>query len=537
MPERPDARRSGHERPHTRVAGGVVATWARFLVVTLIGIVQAPVLFANVSPGDLGVWYLLFAIATLINLSDLGLPSTFARAVAYVRGREASAAEANVASGYLKTSLPELYASALIATSVLAVAFALAAIPAALLYFRYALLGGAAAVTLPLLVFLAGVVLNLVAAIPGACLNGSGDVALDSGIRAAVNVAGFALIVALVPRHPSLTTLCAIYVVQGLLAFAISHGALVWRRGIGRARDMRVNFSLIRRMYRESASIFVSRAGFWLTLESTLLVAGHFLGSARIADFAVLRQIVQIGSNVTTAIPIAVSPDIAAAHARGDQVTARSLYLAAQRYVMILAVLWVIGLLVWAPAVVGALIGREHFLGYAVLVPLAIGSLLELHAAMHGFYMWNVGRWPFAPYVVLGGVLNVAFASIGCASLGFVGLAWGSTASQAATMNWVQVRDALRQVGIGWREYLVDSIRPSLAYAAALGTCAVAIRVSVDHVLTAGAGVGGSARFATGAYALAGIAATAAIAAVFAWTIALTPADRTYFLRIARLRA
>ena len=53
-------------------AGGVVATWVRLVAVTVIGLLQAPILFSKIPPAELGVWYLFFAVATFINLSDLG---------------------------------------------------------------------------------------------------------------------------------------------------------------------------------------------------------------------------------------------------------------------------------------------------------------------------------------------------------------------------------------------------------------------------------------------------------------------------------
>jgi O-antigen/teichoic acid export membrane protein len=510
------------------------------VVVTLMGIGQAPILFGNVPPAELGVWYLLFAVATFIGLSDFGLPSTFGRAVAYLRGRENSpgtARGAEIPSIYRTVDLPEMYASALVATVLSSLAFALVALPVSLLYFARALPAGppSGSMVAPLLVFLFGVVLNLAAAIPGACLSGCGDVAWDNAIRTVASAVGFGLICALVPGRGSLGILCAIYVVQGIVALAGSHALLARRRRIGRLRDMRPNLVLVRSMYRESASFFVSRVGSWLTVESTLLIAGHFMGSGRIADFGVLRQMVAIGASVTTAIPLAISPQVAAAHSADDRERIRSLYLAALRYSLVVNVLWTLGLLLWAPTVMEVLVGKEHFLGYGVLVPLALGSFLELHAVTHGFFMWNVGRWPFAPYVVAGGILNVAFASIACDLWGFAGLAWGSLLAQAATVYWVQVAYALRQMGIAFRTYLRGTILPAMGYAAALAVAGSAIRALAEpaaHLAASGA----SGRLAGAAYALAGIVATTVAAAALSWALALTRDDRLYFLRLARFR-
>ena len=98
-------------------AGGVVATWVRLGVITVIGVVQAPILFGRVPPAELGVWYLFFAVATFIGLSDLGLPATFGRAVAFLAGRETSGGGEQIPPLYRTVSLPELYASALASTA------------------------------------------------------------------------------------------------------------------------------------------------------------------------------------------------------------------------------------------------------------------------------------------------------------------------------------------------------------------------------------------------------------------------------------
>jgi len=529
---------AGGQRP--AAAGGVISTWVRLLVVALVGLAQAPVLFGNLAPGDLGVWYLLFAVATLVQLSDLGLPATLGRAVSFAWGREMAGrdpAAAQVLSAYRGASLGQMYASALLATLVLGLAFAAVAGPAALLYFAHGLQDAPPVGTLlvPLLLFTGGVVLNVVATIPGACLSGSGDVVPDNAIRIGASLFGFGLVWFLVPVHRSLSVLCAAYLAQGAVALAASHLVLSWRRGLGPLRRLRGSAPLLRAMYRESTAVFVSRIGMWLTLESTLLVAGYFLGSVRVADFALLRQLVALGASVITAIPIAISPHIAAAHAGGFQDRVRDLYLASLRYSLILTVLWTLGLLLWAPTVVAILVGGDHFLGYAVLVPLAAGSLLELHAAPHAYLVWSVGKWPFAPWVLGGGALNLVLASAGCALFGFPGLAWGSMVAQAATVQWVQVAHALGQTRVALRGYLAGVIAPAAAYAVAVLAGGAVVRwLAGGDVPVAGAATG--ERLTAAAHALAGIGATTALAGVVAWGLVLSGGDRQYFLRLLRLR-
>jgi len=523
-----------------RAAGGVVAGWVRLVVTTVVGVAQAPVLFAHVPPVELGVWYLLFPFATFISLSDLGLPSTVARAVSYLRGSEAAGQRGKqglVPSLYRGLTLPHVYAAALIATLGIGLAFVAVSLPAALLYFARALPPGSSPGSLlgPMLLFLLGAVLNLTAAIPAACLSGSGDVTLENAVRTAASAIGFGLVVLVVPIEKSLLALCGIYAIQGAIALAGGHLLLVARRGVPLLPALRLDARLVRGMYTESAAIFVSRLGHWLTLESTLLLAGRFLGPEAIPDFALLRQLVVIGTSITAAIPLAVSPQAAAAHAAGDRGQVESLYRAALRYTMAVNVLWTAGVLLWAQTVIGLLVGSQHFVGHAVLVPLALASLAELHAGTHAAFVWQMGRWPFAPWVLGGGVLNVAFGAAGCAAFGLPGLAWGSFAAQALTTSWVQVAHGLRQIAVGFGSYLRETLAPAGAYAAALAATGGAVRVLLAPFLHGTASAGPSARLATAGFTLFGVVCTTLLAALFAWVFVLTPGDRTYFLRLARI--
>ncbi len=287
-------------------------------------------------------------------------------------------------------------------------------------------------------------------------------------------------------------------------------------------------------MYRESLPLFVSRVGLWLTAESTLLIGGYFLGSERIADFALVRQIAAIGAGLTAAIPNAVSPHTAAAFASGDQEKVRTMFFATVRYGLIVNVLWTVGLLLWADRVITLLVGPGHFLGQAVLVPVAVGGFLELLAALHGSLAWNIGRWPFTRHIVAGGVLNVALASLGAATFGFSGLAWGQFVSQVTTVQWFQVAYVFLACGMPFGAYVRDMLRPTVAYATAVAIAAVGVRAIADGLRPFAFDASTAARVATTAWLLASVCVTAAVAGLAAWGLALTPQDRSYFAGMLR---
>jgi O-antigen/teichoic acid export membrane protein len=532
----------GSARPverDTRAATGVVVSWIRLGISSVIGIVQAPILFRHLPPAELGVWYLLFAIATMVNLSDLGLPAALARAVSFRWGRDAAGTAGasrapELPSVYLEVSLSRLYGSALFASAALSLAAAAVTLPAALVYFHGALEPGPLRDGLagPLAIFLGGIVLHLVAAVPSAYLTGSGDVAWDAGLRSIVQLAGLGAVWLLVPVTRSLTVLCLIFLAQGAALVVAGQLLLHWRAAGIRLADARPHLGAIRLMYRESLPFFLSRVGLWLTLESTLLIGAYFLGSTRIADFALLRQIVMIGASLTTAVAAAASPHVSAAHAAGDGDRVRGLYLGVVRYSLIANTLWTVGTIYWVHTVLDLLVGPGHFLGYGVLVPLAVGTLLGYHAGSHGTLTWSLGKWPFAPITLAAGALNVVLTTAGARVAGFVGLAAGPALAEMLTVDWIQVAVALRRVGISVRTFLTETVLPSVRYAAALAVAGGIIRWACAPWLERAA----SSKLAVLGAAAVGIGGTTVAGVILAWFLGLIPGDREYFLRLARRR-
>lgn len=518
----------------------MIASWVRLGVTSMIAVIQAPILFRHLPAVELGVWYLLFAVANFISLSDLGLPTALSRAVSFRWGRDAPTGvsrgeEPSLPSAYLRASVAEIYGSALAATFALTLVAALVALPVALMYFQHTLAEEPLrdAILGPLVVFLAGIVLNLVAAIPSAYLQGTGDVAWDSVLRTLVQIAGLVAIWVLIPRMNGLGTLCSIYVGQGALLLVGAQILMRWRHHELRVFEVRARMDVIHTMYRESLPFFLSRVGLWLTLESTLLIGAFFLGSDRIADFAVLRQVVMMGASLTAAIAGAASPHVSAAYAAGDRDRVRGLYLGVVRYSLVVNILWSVGTVYWAGTVLDLLVGPGHFLGYATLVPLTIGTLLGYHAGAHGTLTWSIGKWPFAPVTLAAGALNIAFTALGCAYLGFPGLAAGPLIAEALTVDWIQVVLALRRVGIPVRDFVRGTALPSLSYALAFTVVAGLVRWA-SVTLAGSADAWG--RLHPIATAGIGIGVTGAAGAALAWFLGLTAGDRAYILALAKRR-
>ena len=520
-----------------RIIFGVSASWVRFVLITLIGLMQTPVLFRNLPMAELGVWYLFFTVATFLFLSDLGLPSAFGRAVAYISGgQDAGETQSDkVALFYRDIPLSDLYRSALLASLVMAGGVALVGFPLA---YRYVLTivtdqGLQARATIALLIFFVGVVGNLMAAIPNACLSGLGDVGWDNATRTVMQVVGFALIVIFVPIYPDIRTLALIYLIQGVMAFIGGHWLLVKRHRLPGWFQGQLHVPAIRRMYTESAPVLVTRLGVWLILESNLMIAGYVLGASRIPDFAALRQVVTMGMSIPTSIPIALAPFAAASFSAGNMDKVRYYYQIAVRYSLLVAALWAAGLFVWAPRVMEVWLGPGHFIGYPVLIPLAIACFLELHHSSHCFFVWSTGRWPFMSSSLIGGVLNLGLAFAGCYYYSFAGLAWGTMLAQLFTNNWFGVYYTLRHLGVELGHYLRRVFLPAIVYLVMLAVVAGGIRFVAEQFMVPGP-AGAYSRPSLFAEVGAGIVFTITAALLMAWWGVLSSDDRCEVLTVFR---
>jgi O-antigen/teichoic acid export membrane protein len=422
--------------------------------------------------------------------------------------------------------LNDLYLSAIAASLVMAVAVAVAGFPFAYFYLSSvtvdkALMGRA---TWALLFFLGGVIGNLLAAIPNACLSGVGDVGWDNLSRTVMQLIGFLLIVLLLPFFPDIRLLSLIFLAQGIISFAGGHTILTWRHRLPPLLHGKINVSVVKRMYSESFPVLVTRLGVWLILESSLMIAGYVMGAGKVPDFAALRQVVMMGMSIPSSIPIALAPYAAAAYSEGDHQKVRYYYRKAVRSSLLLAALWAAGLLVWGPKVMDLWLGEGHFVGYAVLIPMVLACFLELHHNAHCFFVWSAGRWPFMKPALIAGFLNIVLAYCGCRYYGFAGLAWGTMVAQLLTNNWYGVYYTLRHLGAVVSDYILRLFLPVIGFLALLIAGGTGIRLGIERVLPV-AGLAGVSRKMLFLEVATGVALTVVMAALLGW-FALSEEDR-----------
>lgn len=450
-----------------RIARGLSASWFRFLVTISLNLFQLPILNACFDRAVLGIYLLFATLSMFLSLTDLGLGNVLSRAVAYATGAEQGDRSAPVAplSDLIPTGMAAYVGAGLL--------LVLLGLPLGQLYFGSVQLPVEAAgeIRTAWLLFLVASGLNLVSMAPFSCLSGLGEVSHEPLIRTGVQLGRLGAIAVLAPLTHSVVALVVAELV--LNAAMLGMGAFALARKHAGPLVGRPRWDLMRRMYAESMPLFVSRLGGLMILETTPVVVSLAMGPAAVPDFVALKQLTYLGIGIPASVATAFSPFAAAAFSAGDRQRLLDYYSLTLRLTLALALLWLVGFLVWAPSLVDLWLGKGHFLGYAVVLPLAVMALLEAHHNAHAAFAWSSGRWPFAPWGIASGVLTIALCLVGGRLAGYMGIAMGSMVAQLVTNNWYVVTYTLAHLQVRLATYLRDTALPALAFAIAIAVPAV----------------------------------------------------------------
>lgn len=438
-----------------KIVSGISFSWLRFVIGFLIVFIQTPLLFKYLPKEQVGVWFLFFSAAAFLQMSDFGLPSAVSRAIAYIK-INADRSEQPEVEFYKKYTIKDIYRSSF--TSFIIISAIVVIIGTTLIFILKPGFGvtqiSSYEISIAFAIFLIGVFFNMTSNIPNACLNGLGDVGYDSLFRIIIQSSGLIAIWIILPAYPSIKTLASIYLGQGIFSTLIVHWFLRFRHKLLFQVPGKLDFSLIKHLYKESILLFINQIGGWLTNQSGIWIATLVLGVSQIADYSVLVQLLFYGLSITMSIPAAINPHATSAFAtEGVNCLHKYFYLTLKISTFIVG-LWIVILAVWGHSILDLWIGTGHFLGYGVLIPLLINLFLEMQHSISGGFVWNTGKWPFVPATVSAGVLNVLFGIIGCYYWSYTGLAIGTMLAKLLTLNWYVVFYALKRLNIPIKIYL-----------------------------------------------------------------------------------
>ena len=511
------------------IAGGVLfgvsAAWVQAIVAVMVNVVQIPLLYRCLARDALGAWMIFTSIGIFLLVWDLGLGATFSRSMAYFRGARGAMRNGEWGMGRtdehsLRNPHSEIrigqppcpgppgpWAGDMLRTVSLSFWLLAAVLYVVGLFVGRIYLGRLEfdatpfeTVWLAWTIYAFGCAVNLGSATPFHCLNGMGDVGIEQCLQTACNLLALLANVIILLAGGGIVALSVVFVARGFAARAAAWVMLkrrhAWlfkserRPGTEDERPMLHrqwsivlrHWSILRVLRGDCLRIFVTRFGAFLILQTSGLVIAQFLTPRRVPDFMAMWMIVQLGMMGGMAIGQAATPYAAAAHAAGENPRLLRLHRHAARAALFLISLWCVGLLVWARELMALWTGPGHFLGYAVLAPMVITGVMEVHHSVNANFVWSSGRWPFAPWAIAAGILNLGLGIWWVRLWGEMGMACATCVAQLLTNNWFAVYYALRRLQVPGLQYLRQVVLPVAGMISCAALVAVAAKVGLGRL-------------------------------------------------------
>ncbi|MEO6915220.1 MAG: hypothetical protein ABI151_05755 [Chitinophagaceae bacterium] len=437
-----------------RIIKGVSLSWLKFILTMVIGVVQTPLLFKNLPTVELNTWYVFFSFGAFLQISDLGLVSSISRIIAYLDNADPAKKEEKITAGLKDFSTHQIYSTSLLSFSSILFLFGSVACITYTLLHR----SGDPSLNLAFIIFIGGIVFNLISNIPTAVLDGYRDVGYDSLVRIVVQVIYFLSLLFLLPVFKSILFVSIAFLVQNLLQFLALHFILrIRHRKIfagPRALKHLIQLSIVKNVYGQSLPLAVNQIGTWLTSQGSVLIASIVLGPNKLSDYVINQQLFSYGIAISLVINQIIGPFVAKQHIQEKKENLVSYY----RNTVILS-LFIVGVFLVAlfssvGNIVDLWVGPGHFLGYGFAVIFALITFFEVQHSVAGNFVWNMGVWPFNKWTLFAGIINIGLGFILGKYYGLIGIAMATFISKILTLNWYVVYYCLKKLGMSIMNYL-----------------------------------------------------------------------------------
>lgn len=437
-----------------RILKGVSLSWLKFFLTLAIGVIQTPLLFKYLPANERDAWYIFYSFGGFLLISDLGLVTSISRIIAYLDNAGNSQVDEKTIREFRSYSTKQIYSTSLFFFSIFLVLFSITV--STVYYFLHR--SEDPWIVLSFLVFLVGIVFNLLADVPTAILNGFRDVGFDSMIRSSAQVVYFLILLIFLPFFKSIVFVSGAFLFQNLLVFITLHFILKKRHKKVFEQVLtfkeRIQVNIVKKVYSQSFPLAINQVGTWLTTQGSVVVASVVLGPNKLSDYAVNQQLFSYAVSISLVINQIVGPFVAKQYIENQKDNLVAYYKNTTIASMCIVCLFLAALFSCCDYVIDLWIGPNHFLGYQFAIFFALITFFEVQHSVAGNFVWNMGKWPFNYWTVGSGLLNIALAYLLGSRMGLMGIAIASFASKIMTLNWYVVYYCLKKLGMGIRNYL-----------------------------------------------------------------------------------
>jgi O-antigen/teichoic acid export membrane protein len=454
--------------PARKIVNGILSGGGLTAVSALSSLLLLRLVFQHLPADLVGVWLLFITLGGYSLLLDLGTGPTLAREISFVLGNTAlGGEERRRALANIVVTCVTIFMVLMLLVVVLAVGVGLWFIPTLVAPEQRAMVG------LAWWIFSAGAALNLFGGAGFSILYGLGEVAAERVCRMASLLVGFTLSAGLLLTGHGLVGLSIGWLLQGMVARIIAV-CYIRRHHGGLLSGGRASAELVRRIAGPSLRWATTSLGGVLILQTGTLMVSLRIGTSAVGPYEAVSKIFNLLMTLALLIVTSSSPFLSRAHAGRDDNAFKSLLFASVKYsVAVMAVLG--GLLAfYTEPVIGLWLGKGVFAGQAVVWPLLIMLILEVHHVALATGSMASGRRFFVTAALLAGAINLGLAYVLAPLLGLWGVALAVFLAQILTNNWYVPYVTLNDLHVSWRRYSREVILPLLLL---LGLCLAAARL------------------------------------------------------------
>ncbi|EOR94074.1 polysaccharide biosynthesis protein [Arcticibacter svalbardensis MN12-7] len=447
-----------------RILKGISFSWIKFVLSILIGVFQTPLLFKYLPSDQLNTWYIFFSIGAFLQISDLGLVSSISRIIAYLDNSDESTQQDNGVQMFRSFKTKQIYFTALFSFNTLLFVFGF------IIYFAYSYFHNdsfsSSTFSIAFVVFILGIICNMLSNIPTAILTGYRDIGYDSIVRSVVQIFYFVSLIVFLPFYHSIIFVSLAFFLQNFIQLVVLHFILYFRHiSIFRIKlsvGELIKIQIVKSIYKQSFPLAINQIGTWLTTQGSVFIASIVLGPNQISDYAINQQLFTYGLAISLVLNQSMGPFIAKQYIQKNHENLVNYYVRTTTVCLFVIGIFLVTLLSVFNELISIWVGVQHSLGLNLVVFFALIAFFEVQHSVAGNFVWNMGKWPFNKLTLLAGVLNLSLGYVLGKQYGLLGIAIGTFLSKFFTLNWYVVFYCLKKLGLSVSKYLKEVMLPIL---------------------------------------------------------------------------
>jgi O-antigen/teichoic acid export membrane protein len=459
------AKASTHAR---RITTGTVGGGILMATTIITAIIHYKLVIDLMPREQAGLWLLFWSLGSYLAFFDLGIGPTLSREISFLEANNDRMPEIeDLAATCLRIYLGLI--ALLLAVAVLAGWILMPSLKLETISTTDALIAWG--------IFAAGASLNLFGNLSFALLTGEGQVATERLTRALGMLVWLGLSSYTLMGGYGLTGVALAWLVNAFIVRILAMAMVKLRlRGLSLSRG-RWRYDVARRLASPSARWALMQLGALLILQTANVMIAWNLGTAAIPSYEAASRVIIAVSAIALLSNNASIPFYSRSFAADDIFGLRSLLYRNVHHSLMTMAAAIAVLAAFGPELFSTWLGQGNFVGYAVLIVMAVMMTLETHHVTHASVVMASGHIPFVRVAIYAGVLNLVFSMILVRNLGLLGIALGTMAAQILTNNWYAPYLNLRRLGIGIGSYLSVMLPRFLGLLALFGSIQAVLSV------------------------------------------------------------